>query len=143
VRKRIKVPKTEAGERDVMLLPGALDALEAQRGYSGLAGGAVFLNPRTRRPWETDQQIRRTAWEPAVRRAGIRARNPYQTRHTFASLCLTAGEDIAWVARQLGHKSIAMTLKRYARWIDGIAHTGGQKFTALLSQARHSEAASA
>jgi len=143
VRKRIKVPKTEAGERDVLLLPGALEALEVQKAFSALAGGQVFLNPRTGKPWETDQQIRRTAWEPALRRSGIRARNPYQTRHTFASLCLTAGEDLAWVARQLGHKSIQMTLKRYARWIEGITSSGGAKLTALLSQPRHSEAASA
>jgi len=143
VRKRIKVPKTEAGERDVALLAGAVEALESQKRFSFLAGGAVFLNPRTGKAWETDQQIRRTAWEPAVRRSGIRSRNPYQTRHTFASLCLTAGEDVAWVARQLGHKSIQMTLKRYARWIEGIATSGGAKLTALLSQPRHSEAASA
>lgn len=143
VRKRIKVPKTEAGERDVALLPGAVVALDAQKPFGALPGGRVFLNPRTGSAWETDQQIRRTAWEPAIRRSGLRSRNPYQTRHTFASLCLTSGEDIAWVARQLGHKSIAMTLKRYARWIDGVATAGGAKFTRVLSQSSHSEAASA
>lgn len=142
VRKQVKVPKTQAGERDVKLLPGAIEALEAQKAHSLLAGGQIFLNPRTGKPWETDQQIRKTAWQPAIRRSGIRDRNPYQTRHTYASLCLTAGEDIAWVARQLGHKSMAMTLKRYARYIDGVVNTGGEKFARLLSQSGHSEAAS-
>ncbi len=142
VRKQIKVPKTQAGERDVKLLPGAIEALEGQKAHSLLAGGRVFLNPRTGKSWETDSQIRRSGWQPAIRRSGIRDRNPYQTRHTFASLCLTVGEDIAWVARQLGHKSIAMTLKRYARWIDGVANSGGEKFARLLSQSGHSEAAS-
>ena len=141
VRKQIKVPKTLAGERDVKLLPGAIEALEAQKAHSFLAGGQIFLNPRTGKPWETDQQIRKTAWQPAIRRSGIRGQNPYQTRHTFASLCLTVGEDIAWVARQLGHKSMAMTLKRYARWIDGVANSGGDKFARLLSQSGHSDAA--
>jgi integrase len=143
VRKYIKVPKTAAGERDVTLLPGALEALEAQKPFSLLANGRIFLNPRTGKPWETDQQIRRTAWQPAIRRSGIRDRNPYQTRHTFASLCLTAGEDVAWVARQLGHKTIAMTLQRYARWIDGIRNSGGEKFSRLLSRPSHTPAASA
>lgn len=141
VRKQVKVPKTQAGERDIKLLPGAMEALEAQKAHSFLAGGQIFLNPRTGKPWETDQQIRKTAWQPAIRRSGIRDRNPYQTRHTFASLCLTVGEDIAWVARQLGHKSMTMTLKRYARWIDGVASSGGDKFARLLSQSGHSDAA--
>jgi integrase len=143
VRKVIKVPKTQAGERDVKLLPGALEALEAQKPFTLLRGRRIFHNPRTNTPWETDGQIRKTAWQPAIKRSGIRDRNPYQTRHSFASLCLTAGEDVAWVARQLGHKTIAMTLKRYARWIEGVNVTGGEKFTRVLSQAGHSAEASA
>ena len=142
VRKQIKVPKTQAGERDVKLLPGALEALESQKQFSLLQAGRVFLNPRTMRPWETDAQIRRTAWQPAIRKAGIRERNPYQTRHTFASLCLTVGENNAWVARQLGHKSIAMTLKRYARYMDGVTDSGGEKLTRLLTHSGHNIAIS-
>lgn len=143
VRKQVKVPKTQAGERDIKLLSGAVSALNEQKAYTFLQGKQVFFNPRTNSPWETDGQIRKTAWQRAVKRAGIRDRNPYQTRHTFASLCLTAGEDIAWVARQLGHKSIAMTLKRYARWIEGIETNGGEKMTRLLSQSGHRIVASA
>jgi integrase len=142
VRKLVKETKTDAGQRDIRLLPGAVEALERQKPFSLLRRGPIFLNPRTDRPWETDGQIRKTAWQPAVRKAGIRERNPYQTRHTFASLCLTAGEDIAWVARQLGHKSMAMTLKRYARYMDAVENRGGEKFTALLSQSGHRSAAS-
>ncbi|MDP1716756.1 MAG: site-specific integrase [Burkholderiales bacterium] len=143
VRKQVKVPKTQAGERDIKLLSGALAALQDQKSYTFLHAKQVFFNPRTNASWETDAQIRKTAWQPAIRRAGIRDRNPYQTRHTFASLCLTAGEDIAWVARQLGHKSIAMTLKSYARWIEGIETSGGEKMTRLLSQSGHRSVASA
>jgi integrase len=143
VRKQIKVPKTQAGERDIRLLTGALAALHEQRPLTLLQDKQVFFNPRTNAPWETDGQIRKTAWQPAIRRSCIRDRNPYQTCHTFASLCLTAGEDIAWVARQLGHKSIAMTLKRYTRWIEGVETTGGDKMTALLTQSSHRSVASA
>ncbi|MBX9811254.1 MAG: site-specific integrase [Burkholderiales bacterium] len=142
VRKQIKVPKTQAGERDIKLLAGALAALQDQKAYTYLQAKQVFFNPRTNSHWETDGQIRKTAWQPAVRRAGILERNPYQTRHMFASLCLTAGEDIAWVARQLGHKTIAMVLKRYARWIEGIETSGGEKMTRLLSQSGHRSIAS-
>jgi hypothetical protein len=40
----------------------ALEALEAQKQYSYLSGGAVFLNPRTGAAWEGDQPIRHGVW---------------------------------------------------------------------------------
>jgi|GEM_PF-4414477 len=58
----------------------------------------VFHNPRTSEPWETDHQIRRTAWIHTLKKAGVRYRNPYQTRHTYASMMLSGGENIMWVA---------------------------------------------
>lgn len=93
VRKRIKGAKIRAGERDVLLLSPALEALNAQRPYTELRHGRVFHNPRTGEPWETDGQIRKTAWTHILRQAGVRYRNPYQTRHTFASTLLSAGEN--------------------------------------------------
>ncbi|MDL0101283.1 tyrosine-type recombinase/integrase [Campylobacter felis] len=43
----------------------------------------------------------------------------YETRHTFASLMLSRGEDIEWVSRRmLGHANSAMTYAKYARLIN-------------------------
>ena len=44
-------------------------------------------------------------WEPVLKRLGVRYRPPYQMRHTFATLAISVGENINWVARMLGHKS--------------------------------------
>ncbi len=33
-------------------------------------------------------------------------------------MCLMAGANPAWVARQMGHKSLKMFFEVYARWID-------------------------
>lgn len=109
--------KTRAGRRDVKLLAPALAALVAQKPYSLLLeAGDVFLNPRTGKPWSGDQVIR-AAWVRILRRAGVRYRNPYQTRHTYASMMVSAGENPVWVAKQMGHSDWSMIARIYGRWM--------------------------
>jgi len=73
-----------------------------------LAGAEIFLNPRTGEPWTGDQATRKTMWTPILKRAGVRYRRPYQTRHTCASMMLTAGESPVWLAQQMGHSDFTM-----------------------------------
>ena len=75
VRKQVKGTKTEAGLREVMLLEPALEALQAQMDFTLKEEQYIFHNPRTNQAWETDHQIRRTAWSYAIERAGVRYRN--------------------------------------------------------------------
>lgn len=131
VMKQVKGPKTAAGRRNVKLLPPALAALQAQRAHTQLAGGAVFHDPRTGEPWLGDKQIREWHWRPALARAKVRYRYPYQTRHTYASTLLSAGENPVWVASQMGHKDWVMIVRTYGRWIPQVDPTAGDKATAL------------
>lgn len=117
VNKNIKFPKTKAGERDVKLFPLAIEALNNQKKFTYLADGQIFNNPRTNTPWETDGQIRKTLWQPALKKAGVLYRNPYQTRHTYASTLLSMGANQLWLANQMGHKDWGMIRKHYGRWI--------------------------
>lgn len=142
VNKITKQPKTKSGERDVMLFPPALDALKDQKQFSFLADGRVFHNPRTNKPWDTDGQIRKTMWQPALKRAGVLYRIPYQTRHTYASTLLSAGENPLWVAQQMGHKDWGMIRKRYGRYIQEIDSSAGSKIMQLWSQFGHKADAS-
>lgn len=139
-RKEIKEPKTKSGIRDVKLLTLAREAIEDQRKHTQLIGGRVFHNPRTSKPWQDDQQIRATAWSHALRRAEVRYRYPYQTRHTYASMLLSAGEDPMWVARQMGHSDWGMIRKVYARWIPELNPSAGMKIDALLAAFTKSKA---
>ncbi|CAM2932153.1 TPA: tyrosine-type recombinase/integrase [Legionella pneumophila] len=127
VKKQIKGTKTIAGKRQVMLLPPAIEALNAQMKYTFDIGKRVFHNPRTNQPWETDHQIRRTAWVHTIKKAGIRYRNPYQTRHTYASMMLSGGENIMWVASQMGHVDTEMVMKTYGKWIPNDASKKGYR----------------
>lgn len=92
-------------------------ALEAQKAHTLLAGGRVFHNPHTGRPWATDKQIRVHCWAYILKAAGVRYRNPYQCRHTYASMLLSRGENELWVAGQMGHKGVEMVRRHYGRWI--------------------------
>jgi integrase len=127
VAKEAKGPKTEAGIRDVLLLPPALEALEQQKQYTFGQKGRVFHNPQTNKPWETSQQIRRTQWMHILKKAGIRYRNTYQTRHTYASMMLSQGENIMWVSKQLGHVDVEMVIKTYGRWIPDSSSQSGYR----------------
>lgn len=122
---KMKAPKTDAGVRSVELLAPAMAALQAQRAHTQLQGGAVFHNPRTGEPWAGDRQVRKEHWTKVLKRAGVRYRYPYQMRHTFASQALSAGENIMWVAKQMGHKDWTVTAKKYARWIPTVMPQAG------------------
>jgi integrase len=112
-----KGPKTEAGVRDIDLNDEATAALIAQKPASFIANEHVFLNPRTGQAWTTDAQVRKTLWVPLLQRAGVRYRNPYQCRHTFASGMLTAGQNPWYVAEQLGHVDVQMVFRIYGKFI--------------------------
>jgi integrase len=111
-----KGTKTGAGYRTIKLQPAAKAALIEQQSHTS---GAirVFVDPKTKLPWKSDSAIRKRVWQPALRRAGVEYRSPYQTRHTFASILLSRGENPMWVAQQMGHKDWGMIRKVYGRWI--------------------------
>ncbi len=70
--------------------------------------------------------FRQKAWEPVLKRLNLRYRPPYQMRHTFATLAISAGENINWVARMLGHKSPVVTLEKYNRFVPNLTRADGK-----------------
>jgi len=117
VRGQLKDTKTKSGKRDVILQPQAREALLSQTIFTGKQNNTVFYDSRTNQPWKSDQAIRKIVWIPTLKRANVKYRNPYQTRHTFASKLLSRGENPMFVAQQMGHKDWSMIIKVYGRWI--------------------------
>jgi integrase len=109
--------KTAAGRREIKLLQPALEALQLQKQHTWLKGEEIFQNPQSCIRWTGDQAIRKTLWAWALKRGGVRYRKPYQTRHTYASMMLSAGEHPMWVAKQMGHKDWTMIARVYGRWM--------------------------
>lgn len=106
--------------RDIPLFPLAEQALKFQQLKTRMLdkGGYVFLHPGTEDPIASDQEPRR-AWNRVLAaRPDIRRLVPYSTRHTFATINLSAGVDLQAVSRWLGHASVKMTLDHYAAWLE-------------------------
>lgn len=113
-------PKTETSIREIDMLPMVRSALQAQRQltyFTSGAGGYIFISKHKKIVFSDHRSLGRAVWNPAIKAAGIRHRNQYQARHTFASQMLTEGNDPWWLARQLGHKGTEMINRVYGKWI--------------------------
>jgi len=117
VMREEKEVKTEASERDIDLLPMAEQALIRQKEVTFIQGGNVFLNPSTNKPI-IDYEETNDIFTWLQKKAGVRRRTQRQTRHSFASNLLSGGENIYYVAEQLGHANIEMVMKVYGKWVE-------------------------
>jgi len=116
VHGREKGTKTKSGERTLQLNETALKVLNEQLLLTPNDQERIFSNPKTNKPW-TDDKAAYRFWVQALKETDVKYRTQYTCRHTYASAMLTDSKPIAWVAKQLGHSDIKMTLDTYARWI--------------------------
>lgn len=73
-----------------------------------------------RRPLYMAESWRRyKLWYPLLEKAGIRRLDPHATRHIFASRLIASGENLKYIAEQLGHSSIKVTADIYGHLIPG------------------------
>lgn len=112
-----KGTKTKAGTRKVELSNEAMLALSSQKPFSYMKEATVFEDPKTGKAWASADAIRKKAWVPTLRKAGIRYRNPYQTRHTFATRHISQGANLFWLATQMGHKGPEMLFRHYGSYL--------------------------
>jgi integrase len=62
--------------------------------------------------------------EPALEAAGLRKFRFHDLRHTFGSLLIQAGVSPAYVQKQMGHKSIQITINVYGHLVPGETSNG-------------------
>ncbi|MGR6939485.1 tyrosine-type recombinase/integrase [Klebsiella aerogenes] len=68
------------------------------------------------------------SWDAAMKRAGIRRRKAYQSRHTYACWSLSAGANPSFIANQMGHASAQMVFNVYGAWM---ADSSAEQITML------------
>ncbi len=57
------------------------------------------------------------AFKALLKALNLKERKLYTTRHTFASLMISMGEDPLWVSKNMGHNDLNTTYSNYARYI--------------------------
>lgn len=138
---QFKLPKTAAGtDRIVQLVQPAIDALRDQAELTRLGrahditvslreyGKTVshkctfVFNPSMtatngRSGHHYSEGTIGQSWDSALRRAGIRHRKAYQSRHTYACWSLSAGANPNFIAQQMGHASAQMVYQVYGSWM--------------------------
>ena len=62
--------------------------------------------------------LRRGVWWPALKKAKLKIREMKQTRHSFATIALSCGENPLWIARVMGHRNTEMIIKVYGKYIE-------------------------
>lgn len=121
--------------RDVDLQSRAIGALTRQKKHTFLVGEHVFISPSTGSWFRDTGGPVQDCWRPTLKAAGLRDRDAKQTRHSFATMCLHAGMNPAYVARQMGHSDTRMFFEVYSKWIDGQASEREiSKLDALFAQ---------
>ena len=56
----------------------------------------------------------------ALKKAGLAFREMKQTRHSFATIALSCGENPLWIAQVMGHRNTEMIIKVYSRYIQNV-----------------------
>ena len=125
-RGRVTLHETKNGERRAMHLQGyALQLMKEHAKAREIASEYVF--PSEQKP---SQPIDiRTAWENAVKYAGLKDFRFHDLRHSAASYLAMNGASLAEIAEVLGHKTLQM-VKRYAH----LSETHTSKVVAAMNQ---------
>ena len=103
--------------RDVLLNDRALNAIRVAESLAADGAGFVFAPADGSSEWIRSDSTPKKYFLASLSRLGIRRRRQYDCRHTYATMCLMASMNTAFIANQLGH-SVQMLLSTYAKWIN-------------------------
>ncbi len=107
----ITSPKNKPSIREVDLLEPVEKILKDLKASEPANKKMIFISIPKRT--QEFQQI----FKKLLKALNLKDRKLYTTRHTFASLMLSQGEEAMWVSKTLGHKDLNTTYKTYSHYI--------------------------
>ena len=109
--------KNKYSRRSIKMTPVTYEALCVQRSiYEKFKGEYFFCSSEGNMVHSTN--LRRRVWMPALTAAKFRFREMKQTRHTFATIALSCGENPLWIAKVMGHRDTNMIIRVYSKYIE-------------------------
>lgn len=115
-RMDVAAPKSRASQRSVAI-PTVLSTVLERRVVGKPADALVFPAPDggylRNGNWRA-----RSGWSTATKELGLEGITPHDLRRTFGSLARSAGADLRWIQRAMGHESITTTARIYAHLYD-------------------------
>ncbi|MGL2363861.1 tyrosine-type recombinase/integrase [Helicobacter pylori] len=108
---QITTPKNKPSIREVDLLEPVGKILKELQASEPANKKFVFISMPKR------STMFQRAFRSLLRALNLKDRKLYTTRHTFASLMLSQGEEAMWVSKTLGHKDLNTTYSTYAHYI--------------------------
>lgn len=124
--------KTSGSNRIIQMNQLVYDALIEQQSLTKRQSEFVFCT-RAGTPLN-HRNVTRRVWYPLLRYLELDKRNPYQSRHTAATLWLAAGESPEWIAAQMGHSNTKMLFTVYSRYVPNLTRQDGSALDKLLKE---------
>jgi len=122
--------KTTGSNRIIQMNQLVYDALIEQQSMTKHRSDFVF-STKAGTPL-SHRNVTKRVWYPLLRYLELDIRNPYQSRHTAATLWLAAGESPEWIAAQMGHSSTTMLFTVYSRYVPNLTRQDGSALDRLL-----------
>ncbi len=108
---QITTPKNKPSIREIDLLEPVEKILKELQASEPEGKKFVFIGMPKR------STMFQRAFRALLKALNLKDRKLYTTRHTFASLMLSQGEEAMWVSKTLGHKDLNTTYKTYSHYI--------------------------
>ncbi|KAA6502840.1 site-specific integrase [Helicobacter pylori] len=108
---KITSPKNKPSIRDIDLLEPVEKILKDLKESEPDTKKFVFIDMPKR------SSLFQRHFKKLLKALNLKDRKLYATRHTFASLMLSQGEEPMWISQTLGHKDLNTTYKTYSHYI--------------------------
>ena len=132
----VTTPKT-GRERTVLAPPDVLDLLRQLRQEQPVTVRWVFARPHSTEPINPNSVTNH--FRQMGRRYGLEDFHPHKLRHSFASIAIEQGADVAAVSKCLGHSTIATTLAVYTHTNQTATRRAASKVWDAIQQPQQEE----
>lgn len=123
-RGKVTTPKSRSSKRPVRMTAQLVTvlqehkaAMKAEKMRKGWASFPEWVFPNEEGGFLSYPNLVHRVWNRAFEKSGLRRRTPHDMRHTYATLRLSKGDNLAEVAKEMGHSTPQITYQTYYKWL--------------------------